>query len=215
MKAPQFLIAGELHRWCQKCGKFHALTQFESNKRSCVPSLQRHNEKQKRLRVRKQAAAAAAVAASTTATAAPSPCASFSQGDAPIEVSITRAGSDASEGTLGPPPMSLTPSTNSSAAVIVEPLPPPPLVLMLDDMSVAVEASGLPPLATDAAPWAAMPLPSPACAELEIEEFLAELMPEADMGLDIDLSDLDDGSLWGGVSAAAAPAALDWAFAQF
>lgn len=217
MKAPQFLIAGELHRWCQKCGKFHPLTQFEGVKRSCRVSLERHNEKQKRLRVRKQAAAAAAAAA---APSAPAPSSSFSGSDAPIEVTMARTGSDASETTLGPVPLSLAPSPSPSSVIIVEPLPPAPVVFTLDEMSMVPETISFthPQTSVDVSAWDAVALPSSGGAELEIDEFLAELMPVTELGLnDIDLNDLE-ASLFGGCGESAAPAppvALDWAFAQF
>ena len=42
-------------RFCQKCGKFHQITDFDGLRRSCRAGLARHNEKQRKLRVKKDA----------------------------------------------------------------------------------------------------------------------------------------------------------------
>lgn len=39
---------GQLQRFCQQCGRFHLLSAFDDNKRSCRERLARHNERRKR-----------------------------------------------------------------------------------------------------------------------------------------------------------------------
>lgn len=41
-------LDGELKRFCQQCGRFHPLTAFDENKRSCRERLARHNERRRR-----------------------------------------------------------------------------------------------------------------------------------------------------------------------
>ncbi|GMI64115.1 SQUAMOSA PROMOTER BINDING PROTEIN-LIKE 7, squamosa promoter binding protein-like 7 [Hibiscus trionum] len=42
------LIHGETKRYCQQCGKFHLLTDFDEGKRSCRRKLERHNNRRRR-----------------------------------------------------------------------------------------------------------------------------------------------------------------------
>ncbi len=43
IKAPVFLRAGIQQRFCQRCGRCHALDAFEGTKRSCRAQLAKHN----------------------------------------------------------------------------------------------------------------------------------------------------------------------------
>ncbi|XVF38595.1 hypothetical protein REPUB_Repub20aG0115800 [Reevesia pubescens] len=42
------LIDGETRRYCQQCGKFHLLSDFDEGKRSCRRKLERHNNRRRR-----------------------------------------------------------------------------------------------------------------------------------------------------------------------
>ncbi|XP_058723859.1 squamosa promoter-binding-like protein 7 [Vicia villosa] len=42
------LIDGEVKRYCQQCGKFHVLPDFDEGKRSCRRKLERHNTRRRR-----------------------------------------------------------------------------------------------------------------------------------------------------------------------
>ncbi|OMO53755.1 Transcription factor, SBP-box [Corchorus capsularis] len=42
------LIDGETKRYCQQCGKFHLLSDFDEGKRSCRRKLERHNNRRRR-----------------------------------------------------------------------------------------------------------------------------------------------------------------------
>nr|WPD49292.1 SPL-like protein 7 [Agave tequilana] len=46
--APSVVIDGEDRRYCQQCGKFHTLPDFDEGKRSCRRKLERHNRKRRR-----------------------------------------------------------------------------------------------------------------------------------------------------------------------
>ena len=54
---------GKRQRFCQQCGRFHDLTSFDGDKRSCRARLQRHNARR-----RKKTADVDAPSASKTAT---------------------------------------------------------------------------------------------------------------------------------------------------
>lgn len=41
-------LKGEAHRYCQQCGKFHMLSDFDDEKRSCRRKLERHNTRRRR-----------------------------------------------------------------------------------------------------------------------------------------------------------------------
>ena len=43
-------VGGEKKRFCQQCGKFQALGEFDGNKKSCIARLEKHNIRRKRLR---------------------------------------------------------------------------------------------------------------------------------------------------------------------
>ncbi len=43
IKAPSFLRAGLLQRFCQRCGRCHELGAFEGTRRSCRAQLAKHN----------------------------------------------------------------------------------------------------------------------------------------------------------------------------
>ncbi|GKU85590.1 hypothetical protein SLEP1_g240 [Rubroshorea leprosula] len=46
--ATAVLIDGENKRYCQQCGKFHVLSDFDEGKRSCRRKLERHNNRRRR-----------------------------------------------------------------------------------------------------------------------------------------------------------------------
>lgn len=46
--APSVLVDGEEKRYCQQCGKFHILPDFDEGKRSCRRKLERHNKRRRR-----------------------------------------------------------------------------------------------------------------------------------------------------------------------
>ncbi|XP_050218796.1 squamosa promoter-binding-like protein 7 [Mercurialis annua] len=46
--ATSVLLDGEFKRYCQQCGKFHVLPDFDDDKRSCRMKLERHNEIRRR-----------------------------------------------------------------------------------------------------------------------------------------------------------------------
>ncbi|GLC67240.1 Squamosa promoter-binding-like protein [Pleodorina starrii] len=59
LKAPSIMKDGLQQRFCQQCGRFHELTEFDGNKRSCRSRLQSHNVR-RRKRTEEQMANAAA-----------------------------------------------------------------------------------------------------------------------------------------------------------
>ncbi|KAJ0979695.1 hypothetical protein J5N97_015169 [Dioscorea zingiberensis] len=46
--APSVVLDGEPKRYCQQCGKFHILPDFDEGKRSCRRKLERHNKRRRR-----------------------------------------------------------------------------------------------------------------------------------------------------------------------
>ncbi|CAL0309044.1 unnamed protein product [Lupinus luteus] len=46
--AATVLLRGEANRYCQQCGKFHILLDFDEGKRSCRRKLERHNKRRRR-----------------------------------------------------------------------------------------------------------------------------------------------------------------------
>lgn len=42
------VVDGEVSRFCQQCGRFHRLTEFDGNKRSCRERLKQHNERRRK-----------------------------------------------------------------------------------------------------------------------------------------------------------------------
>nr|ABD96886.1 hypothetical protein [Tarenaya spinosa] len=46
--ASSVVLDGETKRYCQQCGKFHMLSDFDEGKRSCRRKLERHNNRRKR-----------------------------------------------------------------------------------------------------------------------------------------------------------------------
>lgn len=46
--AATVMLHGEAKRYCQQCGKFHVLTDFDEGKRSCRRKLERHNTRRRR-----------------------------------------------------------------------------------------------------------------------------------------------------------------------
>ncbi|XP_021635047.2 squamosa promoter-binding-like protein 3 [Hevea brasiliensis] len=47
-KAPFVLVAGIQQRFCQQCSRFHELSEFDDNKRSCRSRLRGHNERRRK-----------------------------------------------------------------------------------------------------------------------------------------------------------------------
>eukprot|EP00798_Chlamydomonas_sp_ICE-L_P017656 gene17656-24002_t len=48
LKQPEVMVNDELHRFCQQCGRFHVLEEFDDNKRSCRERLRKHNERRRK-----------------------------------------------------------------------------------------------------------------------------------------------------------------------
>lgn len=48
LKIDFIIIDGKQQRFCQQCGRFHALSKFDSAKRSCRDRLQRHNARRRK-----------------------------------------------------------------------------------------------------------------------------------------------------------------------
>ncbi|OIV91954.1 hypothetical protein TanjilG_23215 [Lupinus angustifolius] len=55
--AATVLLRGEANRYCQQCGKFHILLDFDEGKRSCRRKLERHNKRRRRKPADSEAAA--------------------------------------------------------------------------------------------------------------------------------------------------------------
>ncbi|XP_052206564.1 squamosa promoter-binding protein 1-like [Diospyros lotus] len=47
-KAPVVMIAGIRQRFCQQCSRFHEISEFDENKRSCRRRLAGHNERRRK-----------------------------------------------------------------------------------------------------------------------------------------------------------------------
>ncbi|KAF8007988.1 hypothetical protein BT93_K1856 [Corymbia citriodora subsp. variegata] len=47
-KAPAVVVAGLHQRFCQQCSRFHELSEFDDNKRSCRKRLAGHNERRRK-----------------------------------------------------------------------------------------------------------------------------------------------------------------------
>ncbi|KDP20990.1 hypothetical protein JCGZ_21461 [Jatropha curcas] len=47
-KAPLVVVAGIQQRFCQQCSRFHGLSEFDDNKRSCRRRLAGHNERRRK-----------------------------------------------------------------------------------------------------------------------------------------------------------------------
>ncbi|XP_074586019.1 squamosa promoter-binding-like protein 12 [Curcuma longa] len=47
-KAPKVIIDGQICRFCQQCSRFHNLSEFDQNKRSCRRRLTEHNARRRR-----------------------------------------------------------------------------------------------------------------------------------------------------------------------
>lgn len=48
LKIPSIVREGARHRFCQQCGRFHDLGEFDGDKRSCRARLQRHNARRRK-----------------------------------------------------------------------------------------------------------------------------------------------------------------------
>ncbi|KAH7306849.1 hypothetical protein KP509_22G034200 [Ceratopteris richardii] len=46
--SPKVILKDQAHRYCQQCGKFHRLSDFDEGKRSCRRKLERHNRRRRR-----------------------------------------------------------------------------------------------------------------------------------------------------------------------
>jgi len=53
---PGMILGGKIVRFCQQCGRFQPIGDFEGNKKSCANKLQMHNAQRKRARENRQAA---------------------------------------------------------------------------------------------------------------------------------------------------------------
>jgi hypothetical protein len=49
------MVGGNAVRFCQQCGRFQDLSEFEGSKKSCKNKLQMHNAQRKRVREKNQA----------------------------------------------------------------------------------------------------------------------------------------------------------------
>lgn len=78
LKTPSIVREGRPQRFCQQCGRFHNLTEFDGAKRSCRARLQRHNARR-----RKRDPDEAAVAGMLDPTGAPVVMAQLNLGDEP------------------------------------------------------------------------------------------------------------------------------------
>ena len=47
LRSPALLVKGQWCRFCQQCGRFHGLEEFEGAKRSCRARLERHNRRRR------------------------------------------------------------------------------------------------------------------------------------------------------------------------
>ncbi|KAG8058229.1 hypothetical protein GUJ93_ZPchr0002g26775 [Zizania palustris] len=47
-KCPRVVVAGQERRFCQQCSRFHALSEFDQNKRSCRRRLSDHNARRRK-----------------------------------------------------------------------------------------------------------------------------------------------------------------------
>lgn len=47
MELPEVVHEGQVIRFCQQCGRFHLLAEFDGDRRSCRRKLQRHNERRR------------------------------------------------------------------------------------------------------------------------------------------------------------------------
>lgn len=54
LKAPMVVRGGQEQRFCQQCGKFQPLTDFDADKRSCRERLDKHNARRRRMREMQQ-----------------------------------------------------------------------------------------------------------------------------------------------------------------
>lgn len=60
LKVPHVIHEGIVQRFCQQCSRFHAITEFEGDKRSCRAQLQRHNARRRRKAAERSKARASA-----------------------------------------------------------------------------------------------------------------------------------------------------------
>lgn len=67
---PHVIHEGIVQRFCQQCSRFHAIGEFEGDKRSCRAQLQRHNARRRRKAAERSKARAAAAGPSGSPTAA-------------------------------------------------------------------------------------------------------------------------------------------------
>ncbi|KAE8010712.1 hypothetical protein FH972_007055 [Carpinus fangiana] len=54
-KAAVVLVSGLRQRFCQQCSKFHEISQFDGNKKSCREKLAGHNERRRKTHTELQA----------------------------------------------------------------------------------------------------------------------------------------------------------------
>jgi hypothetical protein len=49
LKSPALLVDGIVQRFCQQCGRFHLLKEFDGDKRNCRARLQQHNSRRRKV----------------------------------------------------------------------------------------------------------------------------------------------------------------------
>jgi len=69
LRVPSVVHEGIVQRFCQQCSRFHALTEFEGDKRSCRARLQRHNARRRRKAAERSSARAASASGAGAAGA--------------------------------------------------------------------------------------------------------------------------------------------------
>ena len=71
LKVPHVIHEGIVQRFCQQCSRFHAITEFEGDKRSCRAQLQRHNARRRRKAAERSKARASAPGGASPGGASP------------------------------------------------------------------------------------------------------------------------------------------------
>ncbi|KAG2485925.1 hypothetical protein HYH03_015369 [Edaphochlamys debaryana] len=80
IKLQQVMKDGRLQRFCQQCGRFHDLTAFDGNRKSCRDQLSKHNARRRRRAQAEQAKGKAATADAGAAGAAAAAAAAVGAG---------------------------------------------------------------------------------------------------------------------------------------
>ncbi|EFN55889.1 hypothetical protein CHLNCDRAFT_17960, partial [Chlorella variabilis] len=48
LQSPAMVVDGVVQRFCQQCGRFHLLREFDGDKRNCRARLQQHNSRRRK-----------------------------------------------------------------------------------------------------------------------------------------------------------------------